>query len=622
MDQQPKPRLQRIFWRENQVTLTFHSNMNLVSDEGINTQSILRRLRLDDEEARNQVLNTLNQYLEKQGVRYTLSFFSEKDGPSMPVQPQSFKEEQKNVTFKLPPGMYIFGLNRPIASDYGEVKTSVIAFFHFTAHPSSASETAHAPKSEEGQRPDPVVTVVNALKRGRQALNAQGVQVSAAEPVVLFGGTPLIPQGCPLTPAMPLKDSSCSYWHYTLPHLTPKELRQMKGEGVTVLILDTLPEQQVIADAVQEAGDDNLLLQDVSNAITYNYNFLSPGIEIAGSDHIAVGKDVYGRHIIVKHTDHGLFTAGIVHDIAPKASIECIRVLDDYCVGDSNMFLNALQYIESRMVQGGDLYQKLVVINMSLVIPTQAEMQAEGLQVNVADPNDVVVAQLRLPMKCLSDRGAIVTASAGNDFDERDNPAGKRPPALYPAAFAYAPDSMDGVIPVGAVDKHGKATSYSNYPGSHGIATYGGELPHVDPPQPDPNKPLHLTDIDAVRGIYTAEDYPSLVAPQPPAPEFPVPVYPAPDHHAWASWVGTSFATPVVTGLVARILEMKLKGAAIPHVRDAVLAASGTETTNWDKLDPSTGVSSGNAVGPMIQAGQTCMFEDEDDEDDDGEFAS
>ncbi len=606
-----EPKLQRIFWRAGQVTLTFHTTIPLISSDGTNnTSSILRKLQLDLD-SRHIVLTKLNQFLKDSG--YALNFFTEENSPQAPVQPVSTDREQGGDAFMPPPGVYVFGLERPLATLFGTIETGVVTFFTFKPDSGGASAEANL-SADKGQSSDPVVEVVNALNRGLQTLNQQGVQVSAASPVWLLGGTSPVPQGCPLTPPMPItdeEDSSCSYWHYRLPHLAPKELRKMNGEGVTVLILDTLPERKQIRHAVKKAGDDNLLLQDVSESITYNYHFLSPGIEVEGSDHIAVGKDVYGHHYVIKDADHGLFIAGIVHDIAPKATIECIRVLDDYCVGDSNMFVSALYAIEKRMLKGGDLYQKPVVINMSLVIPSKVESAASGLVVDVS-PTDDVLTQIRVPLRSLVERGAIITASAGNDFDLRDNATGKRQPALYPAAFAYAPDSMGEIIPVGAVNKHGKASSYSNYPGPLGIATYGGEVPKVEPPQPDPHNPPVVKITDAVRGIYSSEAYPALVAPQ---PDYPVPTYPAPNDHAWAYWIGTSFATPVITGVVARILELRLKGTVIPHVRNAVLAAAAADTTNWDALDPiTTGVGSGSAVGSMIRARQTCIDEDEEDE--------
>jgi hypothetical protein len=349
MDNQPMPNMHDTFWRENQIVITFHSNTPLVSTAGINNApDILKQLKLEAQ------LQTLNQFLKENSLDFTLSFFSEENKQQEPSRPQSSSSDsgQQADSFKLPPGVYLYGLQKPVFTDFGHLQTSVVTFLNFNGSASATSDV------------DPVVRIVNGFNHKLEELNRQSlVPISFAGPVWLKAGTPPVPQGCPLTPPIPLEDSSCAYWHYQLPHL-PKELRKMKGEGVTVLILDTLPTREVISKAVQKAGDDNLLLFDVSNSITYNYNFLSAGIEIPGTELLAVGKDVYGEHYPIKIADHGLFIAGIVHDIVPRAKIECIRVLDDYCVGDLYMFLNALHDIQNRMVQGGDLYQQPVVINM------------------------------------------------------------------------------------------------------------------------------------------------------------------------------------------------------------------------------------------------------------------
>ncbi len=504
----------------------------------------------------------------------------------------------------MPPGVYLFGSSKPIDTDFGQVKTSVITFFNFKGDASSASEVATSSENDKGKE---VARIVNLFNTGLEKLNKDEkwlVPISAASPVWLCGGTPPIPQGCPLTPPMPV-DDACAYWHYRLPQLSPKELRDMKGEGVTVFILDTLPEREVILRAAEEAGDDNLLLRDVNSNVTFNYSFWSQGIEVPGPELLAAGKDVYGEHYDIKIADHGLFIAGIVHDIAPEAKIECIRVLDRYCVGDMNILAQAMQYMQNRMLQGGDLHQQPVVINMSLVIPTKEEAKSKDLDTDIGGTTNDVETCLRQPIQSLVELGAIIAASAGNEGDLREDPMGNRPAALYPAAFANPPDSIDGIVPVGAVDRHGKVASYSCYPGARGIATYGGEVPSVEPKQPDPSKPLIVTVSDAVRGIYSSDDYPPLTD-EPPASE-----YEAPDDHAWAYWVGTSFATPVISGVAARILEMRAKGASISNVHDAIITAAGTGTTKWDRLDPASG---GSAIGPMLRARQTCMAVDEEEE--------
>ncbi len=165
---------------------------------------------------------------------------------------------------------------------------------------------------------------------------------------------------------------------------------------------------------------------------------------------------------------------------------------------------------------------------------------------------------------------------------------------------------------MGAVNRKGKATIYSCYPGLRGVATYGGEIPRVDPKDPDPNNPPIVTVTDAVRGIYSSDDFPPLSS-DPPALE-----YPAPNDHAWAYWVGTSFATPLISALVARIFDWKTKGGPVSNVHDAVIAAAGTGTTSWNNLDPNTtGVTGGSKDGPVIRAIQKCRLEDIDDDEDD-----
>src|SRR2546429_6305957 len=42
-----------------------------------------------------------------------------------------------------------------------------------------------------------------------------------------------------------------------------------------------------------------------------------------------------------------IFVAGIIRDLAPKAKIECVRVLNDYGVGRVNDLMQALEIIRS-----------------------------------------------------------------------------------------------------------------------------------------------------------------------------------------------------------------------------------------------------------------------------------
>jgi subtilisin family serine protease/tetratricopeptide (TPR) repeat protein len=606
-------------WRNDQVTVVFRSDIPLFSEGNHNTELLLRNLNLPLQ------LQRLNQFLQENHVPATLTFFDDNEKPIPPGQPV-ISDASNADSSKLPSGVHHFGLTAPIQTDFGEMISSVISFLNIQKEPArSASDTTseralpgngHDSKNDEAL----IRTIVTTLNDGLGHLNMKSmVPIAFSAPTWLCGGAN-VSQGCPLTPPMPVVDA-CSYWHITLPDLNP-QLQSMTGDGVTVFILDAFPEREVISRAARYAGDHNLLLSNVNETVSFDYSLMSGVQEIldmASTGNTAVGKDVYGEHYPFRMADHGLFIAGIVRDVAPQSKIECIRVLNDLGVGDLNKAVGALWRIYNRMSlvnpetgQGGDLYQKPVVINLSLCIPTDQEAQQKHIN-SVVPGFNIIQGDLLLAITSLTQIGAIVVAPAGNEGDLREmGLERKRPMALYPAAFG---NSIHNVIAVGAVTSNDTAASYSCYPGSRGIATYGGEVPEVQPLDPPSINPV-VTIKDALRGIYSSVVYPpvSAVPADPPAQ-----YYAAPNDYAWAYWMGTSFATPIVSGVAARILELKATGILTDSVHDAILkTASGVVT--WDNLDPSTGDPVGTTTGPMLKAMQICIAEDTDGDDDDTEI--
>jgi len=602
------------FWRNDQVTVMFRSDIPLITDGNHNTETLLRNLNLPSQ------LQRLNQFLQENHIPATLTFLGDDEKPAPPEQP-ALSNANNGDSSKLPPGVYLFGLTAPIQTDLGVVHTCVISFFNINKGPAqSAGGTAFeaaSPGNGHGSNNDEslIPTIVTTINDRLNDLNTKSmVPIAFSAPAWLCGGTP-VSQGCPLTPPTPVEDA-CSNWHIKLPDLD-SQLQSMKGDGVTVFILDAFPERGVISRAARDARDDNWLLSNVNETVSFDYSLMSGVQEIldmASTGNAAVGKDVYGEHYPILMSDHGLFIAGIVRDVAPKAKIECIRVLNDLCVGDMNKLVGALWRIYNRMLpvnpdtgQVGDLYQKPVVINLSLVIPTDEEAQQR--QINPVVPGfNIIQANPFLAITGLTQVGAIVVASAGNEGDEREMPAGgKRPMALYPAAFG---NSIDNVIAVGAVTSTDTAASYSCYPGSRGIATYGGEVPDVQPLDPPSSNPA-VTIKDALRGIYSSVEYPPLSdVPADPPEQY----YAAPNDHAWAYWIGTSFATPIVSAVAARILELKATGTLTDSVHDAIMKTA-SKVVTWDNLDPRIGVPGGTTTGPMLQARQVCKAEDSDDDD-------
>ncbi len=493
---------------------------------------------------------------------------------------------------------------------------TMISFFHFAVEraTSSVGDSAAAEMPMPGgtgngdgnndgngsmgphttSRSSPVIPLVNLINDnldGEWNKAVGNIPVVAASPVWLCAATPSLPVGCPAIPPIPLPgDASCSsspgLWPITLQDVSP-ELESMTGDDVTVFILDTLPKPIQIKRAAETAEKNNLLLVDVADNVTFDYHILPEILDIPGPDQPSSGKDILGRDIGFRMPDHGLFIAGIVHDLAPYAHIECIRILSDWCAGDMTTYIKALADIHDRMSQvdpntgmEGDLYQKPVVINMSLnATPSEEEAKKFGLT------EKIVRDSIRPFFQSLISLGAVIVTSAGNEADVRMgaqamDPSGTRPGPVLPGALSDE-KGITEIIPVGALDSKGNPASYSCYPGPNGVATFGGEIPQ----SADEKSPDGMTvakDIDALIGIYSSLSYPALSLDDPHSR------YPVPNANAWAYWVGTSFATPIITAVAARVYEMKLRGMDITSVGQYIVhtVALPRPQSKWTRLDP------------------------------------
>jgi len=602
MDKMPMY-MHNAFWQENQISVTF-----MVSSQPGKAFPSIQEINSGLE----QKLNYLNENIKDLG--FTLSFFTQENvrGPvlSRPSQLSSFS----GVTVKgdsdtLPPGVYLFPPPPDFIFDEKSIERPMISFFHLDEARPMAEEHVIGTVQEDyndDPRLEPLVRVVNRINRLLQVdkiQSEQPVSISAAAPNWFCGasqGQGPLPVGCPLTPPIPVPtnlacSSSPGLFPITLPELprSDPDLRSLTGDGVTVFILDTLPRREQITRAAQAAEENNLLLLDIADNdhVKLNYDFLPDVLDVPGPLQPATGKDIHGRLVGFRMPDHGLFAAGIVHDLAPNANIECTRVLNDMCVGDCETLSRALQHIYNRM-QRGDLQNTPVVINLSLVIPPDFEVIKHGL-----DINKQIRDNLFKPMQNLVTLGAIFVASAGNEIDLRYNPMNPpqaRPEAIYPAAFAY--DGLDRVIPVGGVDQLGKATAYSCNPGPRGVATYGGDVPK-DADIKFVDGKTKVTKVDALIGVYSSISYPAL------AIEDHQPSYAVPNANGWAYWVGTSFATPIVSAVAARALELKLRGqnSAIIDPQQIIVGPAATRKTKWTHLESRSG---GSAEGKVIWAVQ------------------
>src|SRR6266487_1622694 len=255
------------------------------------------------------------------------------------------------------------------------------------------------------------------------------------------------------------------------------------------------------------------------------------------------------------------------------------------------------------MEENGDLHNQPVVINLSLgAIPSEEELaqlwfnadcscQAEEF-VHMVKDIELLRLGLHLVIQSLTELGAVIVASAGNDSSIHQwNPVieypslrkGPRFPAVFPE-----------VISVGAVDKLGRAAPYSNYPqlppNHNGIATFGGGILKAVPPVglsgtvpmndygPDVHTMTTATNVDGVIGVYTALKYPALSA------DVQSQVYDAPSqNYDWAYWSGTSFAAPIISAVAARILQLK-SSSWLPYQRAAEVQRAITTPAGQSEL--------------------------------------
>ena len=255
--------------------------------------------------------------------------------------------------------------------------------------------------------------------------------------------------------------------------------------------------------------------------------------------------------------DHGLFVAGIVHDVVGdgRATIRLIRVLNDNGIGDLLAITHVLRALPQALL-GQDMPApggKRLIVNLSLGavpmhvkhlerwLPSVHRAMALGhmqaLPDHAQNVLDAAHLNLRSAIDWLHAHDVLVVASAGNDALRAPAHAhGEPPPPRYPAHYQR-------VFAVAATDADGGAAIYSNRadlkPAANGIATFGGEAIRPDSPFEPPQTETGLTRAgreNAIIGVYSGASLPGG----------------ADNRTGWVQWAGTSFAAPIISGLAAR----------------------------------------------------------------------
>jgi subtilisin family serine protease len=248
--------------------------------------------------------------------------------------------------------------------------------------------------------------------------------------------------------------------------------------------------------------------------------------------------------------NHGLFVSGLVHAVAPKSDIRLVRVLDQYGQGDL--------YTLSREIHGFNRQARNdrgtldgVVINLSLGVHPPPNAGMLGL------PKDIVA--LQTAVQAADGFGTTVIAAAGNDSDQLSADA-LQLPASYSAVLGIA----------GSSAQRGRSC-FSNAgdvaaPGGNGVG--GGCAP---PPA------CGTTCADMLLGL----------------------VRPGPGESGYAYWPGTSFSTPLATGVAAVLLDARDGKLTSQQVREAVQTSALPPLVAADAEDLGAGIINlGRAVLP------------------------
>jgi hypothetical protein len=360
--------------------------------------------------------------------------------------------------------------------------------------------------------------------------------------------------GSPAGVPIPARPKTPPHVDFPDPRLQSALRRRRRGD-VVIAVLDTCPTQQAVDDAAS-AFQSNTLLRDVRDAVTMNEPALIPD---GYFDHLlpCLPRVQWDMHSgpAQQHPesfqipDHGLFATGLIRDIVGKQfELHLVRVLNEYGIGDSLAINHALAALPAALgISGPGPEAPRLVVNLSLgyEVPIPARLLDRWLPTIARDPEQVrshlpeictlldqIHGNLSDVMTWLAERGVLVVAAAGNDALRRDVAPGAPPPPRFPARY-------DDVLGVAAMRRDLRnPANYSNrgdtvvQVGSGHIATFGGNVkaaPQDDASHtPEPN--------DSVVGIFSG-----------PLPNSAV------NASGWAKWSGTSFATPIIAGIAARL---------------------------------------------------------------------
>ena len=389
---------------------------------------------------------------------------------------------------------------------------------------------------------DPLPLALSHIQARLEQLAKVGLQIVSAMPNWLVTAAPLLyangGAAIPPRPAPALDLAAPSNtllgWRVVLADQS-FPLDSKGGEDVLVAVLDTAHHPDRIRSAASrlELRRNWLLQRLASDLRSEDGSFSIEYDRYPISNDVRSGRDRYGDARYYLMPDHGISVAGLVRDVAPRARVRLIRILNDYGGCDLYNVFAALTDLERELFSGTI---RRLVINMSLTIMPDIRRlpflwfdnrQWPTTQLyGVMRVLNHIEEGLRLLFESLHAHGALVVAAAGNDslqaIQQGLVPRPPRAPARYETTLgvtsvnsSFAPSNF--------------ANSASIPPFDSGVATFGGDGTGIIDNNALP---------DAVRGVYISPTFPTGEQ----------------NTTGWADWSGSSFSTAIVSGLATHLM--------------------------------------------------------------------
>ena len=276
---------------------------------------------------------------------------------------------------------------------------------------------------------DPLPLALSHIQARLEQLAKVGLQIVSAMPNWLVTAAPLLyangGAAIPPRPAPALDLAAPSNtllgWRVVLADQS-FPLDSKGGEDVLVAVLDTAHHPDRIRSAASrlELRRNWLLQRLASDLRSEDGSFSIEYDRYPISNDVRSGRDRYGDARYYLMPDHGISVAGLVRDVAPRARVRLIRILNDYGGCDLYNVFAALTDLERELFSGTI---RRLVINMSLTIMPDIRRlpflwfdnrQWPTTQLyGVMRVLNHIEEGLRLLFESLHAHGALVVAAAG-----------------------------------------------------------------------------------------------------------------------------------------------------------------------------------------------------------------